>query len=268
MVACNHSARANSVENLTEVSTNRLKPDVKLLTVQFIRVICMTSFWQTAALCALVTAASATAAVAGGGEDPPAPRTHDWYASALFGGPLPLSQDFVTETVSPGEYKPDWGIGGWFAIGRQLGADWRADVAVSLVRGYDGKVKFDNGFVNNFDGHSDVVSVLFNAYRTVGRFDTRFGQIAPFLGAGIGFSHFDLEEILGAFNVDHTDTVFVGALHAGYELKLSDRASIVSQYSLAYTGEAEFATVIPGASTVRDASVDLLIHTGIKFALD
>jgi opacity protein-like surface antigen len=228
----------------------------------------MKKFVKSAAIAGLLISTSVTTVTAGGGEDVPAPAANGWYMSALFGGPLPFSQDFVTETVSPGDYKPDWGIGGWFAIGRKLNEDWRADIAVSLVRGYDGKVKFDNGFVANFEGHSDVASVLLNAYRTVGRFDTRFGRIEAFLGAGIGFSHFDLEQILGAFNVEHTDTVFVGALHAGYDLKLSEKASIVSQYSLAYTGEAEFATVIPGASTVRDSRLDLLIHTGIRFALD
>lgn len=255
-------------EPQTWVSANHPIHFKKFATVQFNPVNRMKSVLKTAALAGLLVTASTVATLAGGGDDVPAPRANGWYMSALFGGPLPLSQDFVTETVSPGDYKPDWGIGGWFALGRNFGDGWRADVAVSLVRGYDGKVKFDNGFVNNFEGHSDVVSVLFNGYRTVGRFDTRFGTVEPFLGAGIGFSHFDLEQILGAFNVDHTDTVFVGALHAGYELKLSDKASIVSQYSLAYTGEAEFATVIPGASTVRDARFDLLIHTGIKFALD
>ncbi|MGE0857341.1 MAG: hypothetical protein AB7L18_14775, partial [Hyphomicrobiaceae bacterium] len=104
--------------------------------------------------------------------------------------------------------------------------------------------------------------------RTLGRFETRFGQMEPFFGAGIGFSHFDIEELGGPFTTDHTDIAFLGVLHAGYELKLQDRLSLVSQASLAYTSETEFQSVIPGISTIRDGQLDIVLHTGLRFDLN
>lgn len=155
------------------------------------------------------------------------------------------------------------------------------ELSYRYLRGSDGEVTFDSGFVLQFDGHGESHNVMFNVLRTVGTFDTMFGQIEPFIGAGIGFQHFDKTDIKAgapiftppfSFTADGTDTVFAAALHAGYDMQIAPGITLTSQWSLSWAGEAEFAAnsppFPPGTSTSRDSQFEVTTFTGLRFDLN
>ncbi|MGQ0456996.1 MAG: outer membrane beta-barrel protein [Hyphomicrobium sp.] len=200
-----------------------------------------------------------------------------FYILGRIGTALPIDQDVEFTLLGKGEYDPDSGLGFNAAVGKHLGNGWRAEVSYRYLRGNDGEVKFDIGLDLQLEGHGESHNVMFNVLRTVGSFDTMFGTIEPFVGAGIGLQILDKTDIkAGApiftppfdFTDDGTDTVFAAALHAGYEMQLRPGVALTSQWTLNWADEGKFSSVIPGFSTTRDAQVEVTTFTGLRFDLN
>lgn len=220
-----------------------------------------------ALLSAVVLAAMAAPTVAG---DHSQPDGNGWYVQAGIGGSLTQDQDFSNPLVGKGEYKPDFGIGGIVEVGRHLNDRWRVGVSGGWARGFDGKLNFKDPVLidQDIDGHGDVYTLHLNAYYYLGEMQGLFGPIQPFVGAGIGLTHFDIGDVGGASGKDKTDTVFSGALRAGYDTKLRPGVTLTSTYSIGYTGEAEFTNNFGFPNTTRESQVDFIAFTGLRFALD
>ncbi|MFN0219917.1 MAG: outer membrane beta-barrel protein [Hyphomicrobium sp.] len=213
--------------------------------------------------------------VASANDAVPAPSS-GFYILGRIGTALPIDQDVEFTLLGKGEYDPDSGIGFNAAVGKHLGDGWRAEVSYRYLRGNDGEVKFDIGLDFQLEGHGESHNVMFNVLRTVGSFDTMFGTVEPFVGAGIGFQVLDKSDIkLGTpfnppldFTDDGTDTVFAAAVHAGYEMQLRPGVALTSQWTLNWADEGKFSSFIPGFSTTRDAQVEVTTFTGLRFDLN
>ena len=220
--------------------------------------------------------------------DETAPTTSSgFYVLGRLGTALPIEQDTHT-TISGvpgapslgGKYDPESGFGVEAAVGKYLGDGWRAEVSYKWLRGTDGTLEFDGapGFAFQLDGNGESHTVLLNAYKTLCSFDTMFGTISPFVGAGIGFSVLDITDI--SFQIfpgspflkpggDGTDTVFAAAAHAGYDMVLAPGVTLTSQWSLQYAEEATFRGQFFGfIDTSRDAQVQISTFTGIRIDLN
>ena len=221
--------------------------------------------------CALISfvlsAAAAAPAIAGGDV---LPSSDGWYVQAGIGGSVTKDQDFKNPIVGKGSYEPDFGIGGIVEVGRQLSDKWRVGIGAGWARGFDGKLDFkDPALLDaNIDGHGDVYTLHLNAYYYLGEMQGLFGPIQPFVGAGIGLTHFDIGDVGGVSGDDKTDTVFSGALRVGYDTKLRPGITLTSTYSLGYTGEAEFTNHFGFPNTTRESQVDFIAFTGLRFDLD
>lgn len=223
----------------------------------------------------LVALAMLAPAVASANDAAPSPNS-GFYILGRIGTALPIDQDVEYTLLGKGEYDPDSGIGFNAAIGKRLGDGWRAEFSYRYLRGNDGEVKFDVGLDLQLEGHGESHNVMFNVLRTVGSFDTMFGTVEPFVGAGIGFQILDKSDIkAGApftppfdFTDDGTDTVFAAALHAGYEMQLRPGVALTSQWTLNWADEGKFSSVIPGFETTRDAQVEVTTFTGLRFDLN
>lgn len=190
------------------------------------------------------------------------------YVTVSVGGPFTTKQDFDDTLFGKGTYEPDWGLGGTLEIGRYIGPNWRMGLELGFIRGFDGELKLkDLGITNKLDGHSDVFTGLVHVYYTICELDTFVGTVKPFVGAGIGFAHYDVKEFGNGGPGDKTDTAFAAALHAGYDIKLRDGVTMTSRYSLGYTGEAEFGQVL-NATTTKQEEIDFLGYTGLRFDLN
>lgn len=203
-------------------------------------------------------------------DDHSLPSSNGWYVQAGIGGSLTKDQDFKNADVGNGSYEPDFGIGGNVEVGRFLSDKWRIGVSFAWARGFDGKIDFKNPATpdGNVDGHADLYTLHFNANYYLGEMQALFGPIQPFVGAGIGFTHFDTGDAGGAFGVDKTDTTVSGALRVGYDFKIRPGITLTSSYSLGFTGDAEFTNIGGFADTKRDSQVDFITFTGLRFDLD
>lgn len=204
--------------------------------------------------------------LAGGNHGPKAPT--GTFISASFGGSVTTEQDLDDTALGKGTYTPDFGVGGLIEIGQHLGAGWRMGVELGWTRGFDGEQDvFALNQKYNLEGYSDVYIALLNVYYTVGQLDTPLGQIAPFVGAGIGVAYYDVSNFSGSGPGDKTDATFAGALHFGYELALSPTMAFTARYSIGYTGTAEFG-LARDEITTKQSEVDILGYTGLRFDLN
>lgn len=211
------------------------------------------------------------------GDAAQASNSSGFYVIGRVGSALPIDQDITSEVLGEGDYDPDGGFGLQGAIGKHLGGGWRAEVSYTWLRGTDGKATFDDSFFPvelKLDGRGESDTVLFNVLRTVGTFDTFVGQVSPFVGAGIGFSHLDRSDITlagapsGFLAGDSTDTVFAAAAHIGFETELAPGVTLSSQWSFQYADEAHFDNVLFGTDLTRDGQVQVLSFTGLRFDLN
>ncbi len=234
----------------------------------------------------VVAALSAVASQSVQAGDTVPTTSNGFYLLGRIGTALPIEQDTKTEfsgfaggPTIKGSYDPDSGYGLEAAVGKYLGNGWRAEVSYKWLRGTDGELEFDDpGISFDLDGNGESHSVLFNAYKTVGSFDTMFGTVSPFVGAGVGFSILDVTDI--AFVIgpgfppikaggDGTDTVFAAAAHAGYDMALAPGVTLTSQWSLQFADEAQFSGQVFGfTNNSRDAQVQISTFTGLRFDLN
>jgi opacity protein-like surface antigen len=97
------------------------------------------------------------------------------------------------------------------------------------------------------------------------------GWLKPFVGAGLGFSVIDVDDlgaVGGAFVTDDTDTVFVANLIAGVDYPLSDMVTLTGRYTVGYSTKATFDTTAAGVDVDKDAQIHNYLSFGVRFDLN
>lgn len=207
------------------------------------------------------------------GDDAAEWTTPKYYVQLGLASSFTNDQDFDKSIVGSGTYKPDWGIGAGGEVGVFLNDTWRFGVGLVWLRGFDGKVDFDDPALasTKLNKSADAITMLFNAYYYFGEMQGLFAPINPFIGAGIGFTHFDIGDKSGSpggnGTSDPTDTVLSGALRIGWDTKLRPGVTLTSSYALGFTDRAKFQTLF-GVDTEREASVDFGGFIGLRFDLN
>jgi opacity protein-like surface antigen len=193
----------------------------------------------------------------------PVAYTYSWYLEGVAG--IPLKQEYdVNIGTSGGTYEPDTGFYGSIALGRQFTPNWRGEIYFAWARAKDGAITFNGGGTFPQTGKTDVYS--FGANLFYGWVWTQF--VRPFVGAGVGFAHFDVQRIGfpgSAVVIDDTDTTIVGLLHAGLDFPLTQNFILTSRYTAAFTPEVSFSSVPAGITRTREATIDHLFSFGARW---
>jgi opacity protein-like surface antigen len=154
------------------------------------------------------------------------------------------------------------------AVGTRVMPRVRAEAEIQHTVGKDAKVFFRHGFVGNaFQGQrlksrGDATLTIFavNAFYDVTEFDVGGNRVVPFVGAGIGAMHVDVDNMSpdGArFDFNDSDTVAAGSLHAGADIAITDKVTATARYTVAAVQELSFnGTDTTGAGAVTRAEVD------------
>jgi opacity protein-like surface antigen len=196
-----------------------------------------------------------------------------FYILGRLGSAMPTGENIESGLLGKGEYVTDDGIGAQGAVGYHLGNGWRAEVSYTWLQGSDGDAKFPFGKIP-LDGEAQSETVLFNILKTVGTVDTFLGTMHPFVGAGVGFSHFDISDITTQIpffipaGADSTDTVFAAAVHFGFDSRLAEGITLTSQWSVQYADDAEFPGAFIGTSLIRESQFQIMSFTGIRIDLN
>jgi len=241
---------------------------------------------QGLALCALVSAALPVAASA---QDLGTVLNRPWYAELRAGVPVKVTDDVnVTSNVAAGNgtLESRWTSGLDIAadIGLYVMQNVRVEGDLSVVRGWDGKLNFNQGFTGNafagreLDavGHVTATSFMFNGIYEFQNLDLM--GITPFVGAGIGASRIKLvngSPATARFVFNDSDTVVTGAFILGADIPVPfwNGVKFTGRYTLAVSEGPSFSgtdTALAGGTMT--ASLDTLVnHTftfGFRVALN
>lgn len=193
--------------------------------------------------------------------------TRQMYIEGLAGAPIPNDVDNTFSTGATGQYDADTGISLSVLLGMYFTPNWRGDVSFTYTNASDGSFSFTGGAPIPHAGDTNIYTFLANIYYG---FDMG-GPISPFVGGGLGFSVFDVDNlgaVGGAFTVNDSDTTFTAAFHAGLDVDLSENVILTGRYSLVYNTEADFATTVAGLSVNKDGDFDHVFQGGLRILFD
>lgn len=209
-----------------------------------------------------------------------------WYVEGRLGGPI--TDEHEGDMVSPNvagangtlETETDGGFGGAVAIGRYFKPRWRGEVEWAYASTDDIKIDYSKAPLNplspatlNASGDITTNTGLFNVFRSWNR--TFFGRLRPYNGAGIGFTHIDIDNVAPAgsrFVVDDSDTVFTLAYHSGFDWEISQKAALTLRLTTAYTPGGDYSardtTAGGGVMTFKgDDDFNTAISAGLRVKL-
>lgn len=192
------------------------------------------------------------------------------YIEARIGAPLPSDVDVTFSTGPTGEYDADSGLHIAALLGMYFTPNWRGDIGFSWTRASDGNFAFTGGGPIPHAGDTNIYTFMANVYYG---FDMG-GAVSPFVGGGLGFSIFDVDNlgaVGGAFTVDDSDTTFTAAFHAGLDVDLTENVILTGRYSLVYNSDATFSTAPVGvgpATVNQDSAFHHVLSAGLRVLFD
>ena len=218
------------------------------------------SVWILAAIIGVSASASAADMPRKAVIAPAAAPGYSWYIEGLVG--IPLQKDYdINLGGAGGVYEPDTGFYAQVAVGRYFAPNWRGEIYFAWARAKDGSVTFNGGGTFPQSGRTDVYSAGVNLFYTWAW--TQW--LKPYVGAGVGFAHFDVQRVGfpgGAFVIDGSDTTIVGLLHAGLDIPMSQQFTLTGRYTAAFTPEVSFGSIPAGVTRTRDSTIDHLFSVG------
>jgi opacity protein-like surface antigen len=193
-----------------------------------------------------------------------------WYLSAKLGVALPgkvdMSGTFAGFPTLNGEARFDAGLAGFLAFGKQVTSDFRAEIEFGGVQ-YNGR-SFAGSFAGTPFKTSGALDGDINMFSgaVLGSYEFgQFGMFRPHVTAGAGFAHIksDLTYADAAFGLNGaivgSDTVFIGRIGAGFDVAISQKASISFDYGAMIGSKANFTYAQPGI-VARNLSADVRGH--------
>jgi opacity protein-like surface antigen len=189
---------------------------------------------------------------------------YSWYVEGAVAIPLHRDYDFTTTGQPAGTYKPDIGIAGQIAVGTHFAPNWRGEVFFFYGHGKDGSVTFA-GVPFPQTGNASVFSVGVNVFYTF----NWAHWIKPYVGAGVGVAHYDVNRIGfpgGAFAIDDSDTTVIGLLHVGLDLPLTSQLTATARYTAAFIPDLSFGSVPPGVTRNVEAHISSIFFFGGRYS--
>jgi opacity protein-like surface antigen len=174
-----------------------------------------------------------------------------WYLSAKIGAALPGKVDmtgtFAGFPTLNGEARFNTGIAGFLAFGKHITSNFRAEVEFGGVQ-YGGR-SFSGSFAGTAFTTSGPLGGDVNMFSGAVLASYEFGQFGifkPHVTAGIGAarikSNLTYTDPALALNgaIVGSDTVFIGRLGAGFDVAVTDNASITFDYGAMLGSKADF----------------------------
>ncbi|MEM8877280.1 MAG: outer membrane beta-barrel protein [Pseudomonadota bacterium] len=192
----------------------------------------------------------------------------EWYVELLAGGPIPNEYDSTVTGLGSIEYDPDSAFGVVGLIGIQFNENWRADYSTSYATAGDGVATGPLIGVVPHSGDVDAWTFLWNVYY---EFNDVFDiPLTPWVGAGIGFTVFDYNNlgaaVAPAFVINDSDTAFTGAFHAGFDYELTPNVDLVGRYALILIDSHDVITTT-GLNVAADSTVENAFYGGVRIKL-
>jgi outer membrane protein W len=193
------------------------------------------------------------------------------YFEGFVGGPIP--QDYEA-TLGGGfgeaEWDPDVGLMFGGAVGTYVTDAVRAEISYSYSWAEDGQVTLASGGApiphsGSVNVHTLMASGFYEFY-----LGDDGGPFTPWVGAGLGLTIYDYDNLGatgGAFVYDGSDTAFTGALHAGFDIALSDRIDLTGRYSLAFIDGHDVGSTPAGVPLSADSVVENVFLIGLRFGI-
>jgi opacity protein-like surface antigen len=206
-------------------------------------------------------------------------------APALAGGsikdePAKVPGIYVEVGAGAGWY-PDTTWGGALSHDEQKFKDgevFRLAVGTRLSYGLRGEI--EGAYRSNFVKNCNCDSVFFNldggvrTYSVMGNlfYDFKLGRIQPFIGAGAGWAHLDVDTNFTGFNFIQargTDDRFAYQLMAGVAVPLGETVSLTARYTY-FDTVGDKMTALNGSGAGTSVSVDLpysnhSVTVGLRF---
>lgn len=189
--------------------------------------------------------------------------SNPWYVELRAGGPIP--QDFDVTGAVVGSYDPDPGFMIVGNVGKYFTPNIRADVGLSYVWGEDGNfVLAGGGGVVPHTGRVAAISIMANAYY---EFADMAHGITPWVGAGVGATIFDYDNLGGAgFQYNDNDTAFTIAGHLGADYALSENVDLTGRYTLSWTSSHDVSATTAGPNPITiDDHINNTFTVGFRF---
>ena len=162
-----------------------------------------------------------------------------WYGGADLGYNKTEDVSWAFNTGShPVPFDDGWA--GTLKVGKDMGV-WRAELEYDH-RSNDAKLFGPPGSIDNAKGDISSDSLMFNAYYDF----TPTGKITPYLGAGIGVSHVQANDIRKDINgcctgiVDGSDDVAAMQVMAGAAYQATPNLDVTLEYRYFFTEKPSF----------------------------
>jgi opacity protein-like surface antigen len=178
-----------------------------------------------------------------------------WYPDTTWGGAL-----------SHDEQKFKDGEAFRLAVGTRLSYGLRGEIEGAYRSNLVKNCNCDSVFFN-LDGGVRTYSVMGNLF-----YDFKLGHVQPFIGAGAGWAHLDVDTNFTGFNFVQargTDDRFAYQLMAGVAVPLGENVSLTARYTFFDTvGDKMSAFNGPGLGTLKSVDVPYSNHSatvGLRF---
>lgn len=182
---------------------------------------------------------------------------------------MPRPADIDGELAGGGDldYDPDIGLVFGAGVGTYFTENIRGDITYTYLWFEDDDAQTPGG---PFGLRGEVMAPTFlaNAYYEFD-FDQGEDGITPWVGAGLGFTVIDYDNLGGPnATFDESETVFTGALHLGADIPLGDSVNLGGRFSLAYVDGHSVTDTTGAIATINiDSAISAVFLIALRFNL-
>ena len=192
-----------------------------------------------------------------------------WYVQGMANAFLPPNSEIDVNGpgLGSGTWNEEDGYSFSLTVGTSIAPQWRGELELSLSHGEDGKVYLGGPSIphsGDVDGYGAMVNVLYDP-------DFSGYLLRPFLGAGIGLVHIDIDNhgaVGGTFTVNDDDTAFVANLIAGVEVPLTPMISLTGRYRAGFITHTNYDTTAAGIDVDSPTQFFNVLSAGVRVNLN
>ena len=189
-----------------------------------------------------------------------------WYLQVMGNAFLPphTKIDVNGAGLGSGTWDEEDGYSFSLTAGTSIAPQWRGELEFTVSHGEDGRVFLGGAPITHsgeVDGYSAAVNVLYDPDFSAYRFK-------PFIGAGIGLSLIDIDNlgaVGGAFTTNDDDVAFTANAIAGVEYPLTDSISLTTRYRAGIITKTNYDTTAVGIDVDSPTQFFHAVSAGIRF---
>ena len=182
---------------------------------------------------------------------------HINYYGGLWAGFLKADAENVTPSSLSFDFDKSTGFG--LLLGCALDA-WRFDVEGSYLKSSLEEISFNSTVSSSESGNLVQKNLLINGYYQF----SHGNKISPYIGAGVGISEMNFEDIVADGNLvlDDKDTVLLGQLSVGTLIALTEKIDLNIGYRYLHSEKAELKSLV---GQVETEVASHMVTAGIQY---